>query len=64
VSVETINTDLLHGYSISESIPYHTEYKQFKAFIGKLEKRGFVLIFQEKYKTKGVNLAKIGATGL
>lgn len=29
LSVEMINTDLLHGYSISESIPCHTEFERF-----------------------------------
>lgn len=64
VSVEMIDTDLLHGYSIWESIPCHAECEQFYVLIGKLEIKCFVQTLQEKYKMKWVNLAKMGATVL
>lgn len=62
VYVKLINTNFLHGYSTSESIPCYTECEKFQAFIGKLEMKDFVQAFQEKYKTKGMNLAKMGVT--
>lgn len=52
VYVNMINTNFLHGYSTSESIPCYTEREKFQAFIGKLEMKDFVQEFHEKYKTK------------